>query len=54
MSDAAQNHVPVVTGGVGREALRDFYSRRFIPKMPLDTETVPVCGPSAPTGWWTS
>jgi carboxymethylenebutenolidase len=40
--DAYVNHVPVMTGGVGREALRDFYSRRFIPKMPVDTEIVPV------------
>jgi carboxymethylenebutenolidase len=40
--DAYVNHVPVMTGGVGREALRDFYSRLFIPKMPPDTEIVPV------------
>ena len=40
--DAYVNHVPVMTGGVGREALREFYSRRFIPQMPADTEIVPV------------
>jgi carboxymethylenebutenolidase len=40
--DAYVNHVPVLTGGVGREGLRDFYSRHFIPKMPADTEIVPV------------
>src|SRR2546428_9090828 len=40
--DAYVNHVPVMTGGVGREALREFYSRRFIPKMPADTDIVPV------------
>src|SRR5437764_15402407 len=40
--DAYVNHVPVMTGGVGREALREFYSRRFIPKMPPDTQIVPV------------
>jgi len=40
--DAYVNHVPVMTGGVGREALREFYSRHFIPKMPPDTEIVPV------------
>ena len=40
--DAYVNHVPVMTGGVGREALRDFYSRLFIPQMPPDTEIVPV------------
>lgn len=36
------NHVPVMTGGVGREALQRFYSTHFIPRMPPDTETVPV------------
>src|SRR6266404_9605275 len=40
--DAYVNHVPVMTGGVGREPLREFYSQRFIPKMPADTEIVPV------------
>jgi carboxymethylenebutenolidase len=40
--DAYVNHIPVMTGGVGRDALRDFYSRHFIPKMPPDTEIVPI------------
>jgi trans-aconitate methyltransferase len=40
--DAYVNHIPVLTGGVGREQLREFYGRRFIPKMPPDTEIVPV------------
>jgi carboxymethylenebutenolidase len=40
--DAYVNHVPVMTGGVGHQELREFYSRYFIPKMPLDTEIVPV------------
>lgn len=40
--DAYVNHIPVLTGGVGREALQEFYSRHFIPKMPPDTEIVPV------------
>jgi carboxymethylenebutenolidase len=40
--DAYVNHVPVLTGGVGREQLREFYSRHFIPKMPLDTQIIPV------------
>lgn len=31
------NHVPVLTGGVGKEALRAFYGERFIPQMPPDT-----------------
>ncbi len=40
--DAYVNHVPTLTGGVGREALGDFYSRLFIPQMPPDTEIVAV------------
>jgi len=40
--DAYVNHVPVLTGGVGREELRSFYSEHFIPKMPSDTEIVPI------------
>jgi carboxymethylenebutenolidase len=43
MVDAAYvNHIPVLTGGVGREELREFYSKRFIPQMPPDTEMTPV------------
>jgi carboxymethylenebutenolidase len=30
------NHVPVLTGGYGKEALRRFYSTDFIPVMPPD------------------
>jgi len=30
------NHVPVVTGGVGRKQLKHFYDRYFIPQMPPD------------------
>jgi carboxymethylenebutenolidase len=40
--EAYVNHVPVLTGGVGREQLREFYSRHFIPRMPPDTEIVPI------------
>src|SRR5437773_11018568 len=40
--DAYVNHVPTLTGGVGKEALREFYSKRFIPQMPPDTEMTPV------------
>jgi carboxymethylenebutenolidase len=40
--DAYVNHIPVLTGGVGREQLREFYSRHFIPKMPPDTKIVPI------------
>jgi len=30
--DAYVNHIPVLTGGVGHEQLREFYSRHFIPR----------------------
>lgn len=36
------NHVPVLTGGVGREQLEHFYATYFIPKMPPDVEMVPI------------
>jgi carboxymethylenebutenolidase len=42
VEDAYVNHVPVLTGGVGREELREFYSKRFIPQMPPDTSMTPV------------
>ena len=42
VTDAYVNHVPVMTGGVGHEELREFYSKRFIPQMPPDTGMTPV------------
>ena len=42
VEDAYVNHIPVLTGGTGRDELREFYSRRFIPQMPPDTEMTPV------------
>jgi carboxymethylenebutenolidase len=42
VADAYVNHVPVMTGGVGHEELREFYSKRFIPQMPPDTSMTPV------------
>src|SRR6266566_1207120 len=42
VEDAYVNHIPVLTGGVGREQLREFYSKCFIPQMPPDTEMVPL------------
>jgi carboxymethylenebutenolidase len=42
VGDAYVNHVPVLTGGVGHEQLRDFYSERFIPQMPPDTSMTPI------------
>jgi carboxymethylenebutenolidase len=40
--DAYVNHIPVLTGGVGHDQLREFYSRHFIPRMPPDTDIVPI------------
>jgi carboxymethylenebutenolidase len=40
--DAYVNHVPVLTGGVGKSALRIFYSVDFIPRMPPDTKLTPI------------
>ena len=40
--DAYVNHVPVLTGGVGRDQVKDFYANHFIPHMPADVEVVPV------------
>ena len=42
VEDAYVNHVPVLTGGAGRTALRSFYSRDFIPSMPPDTKLTPI------------
>src|SRR6516225_10591538 len=42
VDDAYVNHVPVMTGGFGKAALRAFYSRHFIPSMPPDTVLTPV------------
>ena len=42
VDDAYVNHIPVLTGGMGRDELREFYSKRFIPQMPPDTEMTPV------------
>ena|SRR5947207_337414 len=42
VEDAYVNHIPVLTGGVGKNELREFYSKRFIPQMPPDTEMTPI------------
>jgi carboxymethylenebutenolidase len=42
VEDASVNHVPVLTGGTGKRALRAFYSRSFIPQMPPDFEILPI------------
>lgn len=40
--DAYVNHIPVMTGGVGLDSLREFYSKHFIPQMPPDTEMIAI------------
>jgi carboxymethylenebutenolidase len=40
--DAHVNHVPVLTGAVGRDACGDFYGRWFIPHIPPDFAIVPI------------
>ena len=42
VDDPYVNHVPVLTGGVGLEEVRKFYSERFIPQQPPDAEIIPV------------
>jgi carboxymethylenebutenolidase len=42
VDDAYVNHIPVLTGGHGKSALRKFYSQDFIPSMPPDTTLSPV------------
>jgi carboxymethylenebutenolidase len=42
VEDASVNHVPVMTGGRGKAALREFYSKDFIPCMPPDTTLTPI------------
>nr|WP_199308041.1 ester cyclase [Leptolyngbya sp. FACHB-8] len=36
------NHIPVMIGGVGKPALREFYSKYLIPQMPPDMELTPI------------
>ena len=42
VEDAYVNHIPVLTGGVGRDELREFYGKRFIPQMPPDTVRISI------------
>jgi carboxymethylenebutenolidase len=41
-ADPYVNHVPVMTGGVGLEGVRQFYGDHFIGKWPHDIEITPV------------
>src|SRR5947199_10276071 len=42
VDDAHVNHMPVNTGGRGKDALRAFYRDDFIPSWPEDLEMTPV------------
>jgi carboxymethylenebutenolidase len=42
VEDAYVNHVPVGTGGRGKDALRAFYRDDFIPSWPEDLQMTPV------------
>jgi carboxymethylenebutenolidase len=42
VEDAYVNDIPVMTGGVGKAAVGEFYSKYFIPQIPLDFELVPI------------
>ena len=42
VQNAYVNHVPVMTGWYGKEALDAFYSTHFIPRMPADVELTPI------------
>jgi carboxymethylenebutenolidase len=42
VEDAHVTHVPVMTGGVGREQVREFYGTSFIPQMPPDLQINPI------------
>src|SRR5215467_5152647 len=42
VEDAYVNHVPVMTGGQGKDELRRFYSTDFFPSMPPDTALIPI------------
>jgi carboxymethylenebutenolidase len=42
VEDASVNHMPVNTGGKGRDALRRFYRGDFIPSWPRRLEIFPT------------
>ncbi|MEH2078500.1 MAG: nuclear transport factor 2 family protein [Nostoc sp.] len=42
VEDAYVNDIPVMTGGVGKPALHEFYSKYFISHMPPDMELTPI------------
>jgi carboxymethylenebutenolidase len=42
VEDPYVNHIPTMTGGVGKEPLKAFYRDHFISKLPADTTIEPV------------
>jgi carboxymethylenebutenolidase len=42
-ADPFVNHVPTMMGGVGADAVADFYGKYFIGHWPADTTIIPVC-----------
>jgi carboxymethylenebutenolidase len=42
VEEPSVNHVPVMTGGVGRKQLSHYYLKYFIPQIPPDTQIIPV------------
>ncbi|MDZ4876751.1 MAG: hypothetical protein CLLPBCKN_006186 [Chroococcidiopsis cubana SAG 39.79] len=42
VEDAYVNGIPVMTGGVGKPAVREFYSKYFIPQVPPDIELTQI------------
>jgi carboxymethylenebutenolidase len=42
VEDADVNNIPVMTGGVGKVALGEYYSKYLIPQIPPDFELVPI------------
>ena len=36
------NHIPVMTGGDGRDALHEFYAKHFLPQLPPDIQMTPI------------
>ncbi len=42
VDDASVDHIPVHTGGTGKQALRAFYRDVFIPSWPSDLKQTPI------------
>src|SRR6516225_4802877 len=46
------NHVPVMTGGRGRDEMIEFYGKHFIPRMPSDTTLRLLARTVGNIDWW--